>query len=285
MLTATPTKLADGTWGALIILADTPYEGPDRAQPLDALQGAEIEIRTRRGRTWRTTVEAIEAAGDTAARVRTPQRDGVGGLTRRERLERRGDRRREWADSRRKRADADHGSAQTIADGIPMGQPILVGHHSEKRHQRDLGRMHGAMNRALESTQMASKHEQAADGIDRQLDRSIYSDDPDAAERLREKLDALEHRRERMKAINAWLARRVGGKRRIGYAHNRSEDAARKAAAALAACVEGLNLTRREQDDILSGIRHGDTLGYASYSLSNLGATIRRTRQRLDNLT
>lgn len=38
--------------------------------------------------------------------------------------------------------------ARGIADAIPFGQPILVGHHSEARHRRDLDRIHAASDRA-----------------------------------------------------------------------------------------------------------------------------------------
>ncbi|MFH8253090.1 DUF3560 domain-containing protein [Microbacterium sp. B2969] len=38
------------------------------------------------------------------------------------------------------RAQQSEAVARRIADGIPFGQPILVGHHSEARHRRDLAR-------------------------------------------------------------------------------------------------------------------------------------------------
>lgn len=40
-----------------------------------------------------------------------------------------------------KDADAAAQVAATIAKGIPLGQPILVGHHSERRHRRDLAKI------------------------------------------------------------------------------------------------------------------------------------------------
>jgi hypothetical protein len=46
-------------------------------------------------------------------------------------------------------ADARHAAAQHIADGIPMGQPILVGHHSEKRHRADMRRIDSGMRAAI----------------------------------------------------------------------------------------------------------------------------------------
>lgn len=39
----------------------------------------------------------------------------------------------------------------TISSGIPLGQPILVGHHSEGRHRRDLERIHTAERKRFEA--------------------------------------------------------------------------------------------------------------------------------------
>lgn len=39
------------------------------------------------------------------------------------------------------KADAALARADGIGSLIPMGQPILVGHHSERRHRRDLARI------------------------------------------------------------------------------------------------------------------------------------------------
>lgn len=38
-------------------------------------------------------------------------------------------------------SDARLAAARQIQDGIPLGQPILVGHHSERRHRKDLARI------------------------------------------------------------------------------------------------------------------------------------------------
>lgn len=55
-----------------------------------------------------------------------------------ERKERRIERAREKAEKSRKEGDARLKNARKILSYIPMGQPIMVGHHSEKRHRSDL---------------------------------------------------------------------------------------------------------------------------------------------------
>lgn len=42
---------------------------------------------------------------------------------------------------------------------IPMGQPILVGHHSEGYHRRHIGRMNSNMEKGLEELKKAEYYE------------------------------------------------------------------------------------------------------------------------------
>src|SRR3990167_6379587 len=125
-------------------------------------------------------------------------------VTYREQKEARVAKREEWAAARERDA-AQHFKAadpSEAATGIPFGQPILVGHHSEGRHRRALARLDAHMSRACESTKMAERHLSVAAGISDQLDRSIYSDDHNATEALRERIAERETRRERMKQVN-----------------------------------------------------------------------------------
>lgn len=131
-------------------------------------------------------------------------------MTRRERKEARLARREEWAEGRDRKAAASFGRASAIADNIPLGQPILVGHHSERRARRDQERIHAGLSAGVESSRMADYHRQVADGIQHQLDTSIFTDDPDAPERLRERIAGLEEDRRRMKEINKQIRRGAG---------------------------------------------------------------------------
>lgn len=124
-------------------------------------------------------------------------------MTRRERLEAKLAKREEWA------GKAEARSEQLITEGMTAfrqmdGQPILVGHHSEKRHRGAIARADRKLERGSEQYQLAKHHEQKADGLTRQLDRSIFSDDPDAIEQLRTKVVALTRQRDEYKRLNAW---------------------------------------------------------------------------------
>ncbi|MDE2761565.1 MAG: DUF3560 domain-containing protein [Gemmatimonadota bacterium] len=207
------------------------------------------------------------------------------GLTYRERRERRAARREEWAEKRETKSEQSFADADRIAQGIPPGQPILVGHHSEKGHRRDLDRIDRGMRKGFEHRNMAQHHRQRAAGIRRQLDQSIYSDDHDAAERLRERIAEREAERDRMKAINreaARIARKHGIKKRTGHWLNAmTDEQAETVRAVLVEVCKKVEATKREVSDMMAGLQLNGTLGYPSYALSNLGANIRRDRNRL----
>lgn len=93
--------------------------------------------------------------------------------------------------------------ARSMAECIPFGQPILVGHHSEHRDRRFRDRIHNTYGKAYEIGKKADYYAQRARSAER--NKSIYSDDPEALEKLKNKLYALEHYQARMVAINkAW---------------------------------------------------------------------------------
>jgi hypothetical protein len=188
-------------------------------------------------------------------------------MTRRERKEARLARRLEWAEGRDKRAAQGFNRARSIADGIPFGQPILVGHHSEGRARRDQARIESGMRAGVESQQMAAHHRSKADGLQHQLDTSIFSDDPDAPERLRERIAGLEAEQDRMKKINRICRKGAGWEARLAEA--------------------GIVMTEQEQKVLADVARFqpyyikNGCPTFPPYALSNLGGNIRRLKDRL----
>ena len=72
---------------------------------------------------------------------------------------------------------------------ILNGQPILIGHHSEKRHRREIERMHNRIHKSIEHNKTAEYYDNKIKNIENP--RSISSDDPEAVKRLKEKLDGV----------------------------------------------------------------------------------------------
>ena len=132
---------------------------------------------------------------------------------------------------------------------------------------------------------MAQRHRSKAAGIRDQLDRSVYSDDPDAAERLRDRIARREAKRDRMKAINkvaARVGRAHGFKRRTGlYPHLLTDERTDELRAVLVEVCKEVEATKAEVSDLVGAFQHSGVLGYPGYALSNLGANIRHDRGRL----
>lgn len=110
------------------------------------------------------TVEALEAAGFTVAvsidatptdRDAVEARREADAVTRAERLDDRAERAEQAAQTSRE-------AARAISDRIPLGQPILVGHHSEGRARRDAARLTGHMDASLEHAETARRVREAA---------------------------------------------------------------------------------------------------------------------------
>jgi hypothetical protein len=74
----------------------------------------------------------------------------------------------EKAEARRREA---HETADAIAGLIPFGQPILIGHHSEGRHRRDLDKIDRNMRAAIEEHEKAERLRHRAAGSQRQQKR------------------------------------------------------------------------------------------------------------------
>lgn len=95
-------------------------------------------------------------------------------------------------------SDTAYEQSHRISEMIPFGQPILVGHHSEGRHRRDIDRIHNLMGKSIE---LKEKSEYYSNKVDNLLNStSISSDDPEAINKLKEKLVRLEEERIKIKA-------------------------------------------------------------------------------------
>jgi DNA primase len=199
-------------------------------------------------------------------------------MTRRERLERKQELRSEWAAKAEVRADARFATAHSIVENIPLGQPILIGHHSERRHRRDLDRMATNMSKGVEESKLADHHRSCADGLAHALETSIFSDDPDAIDQLEAKLARLLTEQERDKAIN----------RAVRKVAKLPEPERADRLAVLLAEIPGFDAADLEKRTRLARQLAENVPGYGmgipSYSLSNRNGEISRTRKRIEDV-
>ena len=117
-----------------------------------------------------------------------------------ERRQARKERYEELADKNRQQSEERYDTARSIGSHIPMGQPILVGHHSERGHRADLKRIDNNMRKSVEHDGKARYYEDKVQTIE--SDRTIYSDDPEAIQKLKQRLADLEECQAWMKTIN-----------------------------------------------------------------------------------
>lgn len=172
--------------------------------------------------------------------------------TYRERRAARAERLRGWADKRDDKAVALQAANDPYRGDIAFAtQP---GHIPERA--RAIARTERAAEHHIKATSMRSR----ADNIKAQMDAAVYDDDPDAIERLEEKLTRLEAERDRIKAYNASCRR---GERDITLLDDEQQ---RK----LLACATA------------GQVKPNGAM--PTYATSNLGATINTTRKRIARL-
>ncbi|MGC0418381.1 DUF3560 domain-containing protein [Embleya sp. AB8] len=118
------------------------------------------QSRDKEAQTWKinAAAEALRRAGhEVEVRIDEDTRRtfAEAEADRAERADERADRFANRADRATSASNARRAASDRISDGIPMGQPILVGHHSERRARRDIERMHGHMRASIEEGRKA----------------------------------------------------------------------------------------------------------------------------------
>jgi len=174
-------------------------------------------------------------------------------LKRQEKIERLEDR----ATAARTESNAAYERAHSMADVIPFGQPILVGHHSEKSDRSYRGRIDNQYKKSFELSNKADYLEARAEAMKK--NKAIFSDDPDAAEKLADKIARLEARQDLMVKVN--------------------------------------KLVRKNDREALVDLGYSETainnlftpdfcgrVGYPDYSIKNNGANIRRLKSRVETI-
>lgn len=101
--------------------------------------------------------------------------------------------------SDRRAADGDRAEAgvKAIADNIPFGQPILVGHHSEKRARKDAEKIQNGMRKAVDMWKASEYWKDRARGA---LRLAKYKERPDVRARRLKGLEADKRKQERSQA-------------------------------------------------------------------------------------
>lgn len=111
-----------------------------------------------------------------------------------DRAEERAERFEGYSESRAADAESARQAVAGIADNIPFGQPILVGHHSEKHARRDAERIENGMRRAVKAWETAKYWTQRAAGA---VAAAKYKERPDVRARRIKGIEADKRKMER----------------------------------------------------------------------------------------
>ena len=183
--------------------------------------------------------------------------------TGKERKQARADRYRERALQAKAGSTADYRLSEELTNNIPSGQPILVGHQSEKRLRRALECSWNALGKSVELERKADYYAAKAEAAEH--NRAIYAEDDDAVENLTERVAALESLQERMKAANRIIK-------------NLKQTQEEKIEA-----LCRLGFERRNAEELFVPNCFGQ-IGFADFTIRNNGANIRRLKKRLESV-
>lgn len=110
------------------------------------------------------------------------------------RAEQRSERFEEYSEKRAADAAQAHKAVAAIADNIPFGQPILIGHHSERHARRDAERIQDGMRRTVKMWDAAKYWTDRAAGA---LRHAKYKERPDVRARRIKGLEADKRKQDR----------------------------------------------------------------------------------------
>lgn len=101
-------------------------------------------------------------------------------------------------------------SANKTLERIPLGQPILSDHYSANSHRRLIERAQANIRKSIEQDDKSKFYSDRAKSAENS--KVIYSDDPQAIEKLKEKLERLENERNSIKAREheSWELTNIG---------------------------------------------------------------------------
>ncbi len=179
--------------------------------------------------------------------------------TRAQRIERLEDRHLVRAEKAANVAQSKFQFAHSMA-GVMNGQPILIGHHSERGHRRDIAKMDAAVRTGAEADRQAARSTSLAASAEY---TGISIEDSDAESLLRAKIERLESNHSSMKKTNREWRKCKGDIDTMDVSGNTKE--------AVARWLEARQYSWQKAP-------------FEGYQLSNSNANIRRCKIRLEEL-
>lgn len=174
----------------------------------------------------------------------------------------------ELAEKARDESRRAHESAHKEIKGITPGQPILIGHHSEQRHKSALQRHDTKMRKSIALEHKAEHYDQKASSVGL---AGISSDDPDAINKLKSKLEKAEQKQRFMREMNKII-------RKYKDSPEATTQLVKRAHELEVSDFNAQHASKLLTPDCFNGV------GFAPFTLTNNNANIRRMRKRIATL-
>ncbi|OVZ77671.1 DUF3560 domain-containing protein [Yersinia kristensenii] len=178
-----------------------------------------------------------------------------------QRLEEKRDRLESRALKSRRLSNEAYEQSHRLTEMIPFGQPILVGHHSERRHRAALDKSWNKMGQSVALSEKAEYYARRAAAVG---SAGISSDDPSAIEKLEEKLAKQKKAHSQMIAANKVI-------------RSKSDDESKRLSLFEIGFSEA-SINASLKPDCMG------VIGFASYQLTNSNQRIKATEKRLNEL-
>lgn len=182
-------------------------------------------------------------------------------MTREEKRQARIERLRDRAANARRESTELFQKSSKMAEVIPFGQPIHVGHYSERRDRNYRNRIHDTMGRSVKAGEKAEYYEHKAEAAEN--NNSIYLDDENSVQKLEAKVESLTRQQEMMKSAN-----KIVRNKKLADVEKIDQ-------------LKEIGFSEREAVSCMTPNYCGE-IGFPSWQLSNNSAVIRNAKQRLE---
>jgi hypothetical protein len=185
-----------------------------------------------------------------------------------EKRDRRINKYKKYAKNAKAKSEQHRKAANAAVDGIPFGQPILVGHHSEKHHRAAINKCRNHMDKTIEEQKKAAHYFEKAMAAEN--NSTISSDDPDAIQKLKEKIALLQKKQDYMKRANKEY-------KKLQTANTKGEK-------------YKLQLSEEEKKKLLEDVTRNKKIGvfynqpYPGYELTSVNTKINEAKKRIEKL-
>ena len=163
----------------------------------DFKHGDETTIATRRGKEVDVIVWKKLKQNDEFSFYSFVRQDG---FCRTEWTRRKMERAENAATRQEKISNDEYEKAQEGKDFLVLGEPIKIGHHSEKRHRALIDRNWKRMGKSVAASEKAKEYDRKASELEYRLNKEINIDTPESIDLLKERIADLEEKREAIKA-------------------------------------------------------------------------------------